>query len=121
MMVWCSGSTSCVTCLTSSSSMIASGLRCSHADWSRTPQLYPLTLQGPTLSRQLAAAQHRGSVDGLGTLVPSGVHWCCLVARRKGPRSAPRRRFSVSLDAEDYARLRSIAKRLKPPLSLQYV
>lgn len=33
----------------------------------------------------------------------------------------PVKRFTVSLDASDYDRLRDLARRHRPPLSLQYV
>ena len=51
----------------------------------------------------------------------SGVSWCSLVTGRKSPRRESRKRFSVSLDAADYGKLRALAKQHKPPLTLQYV
>lgn len=37
------------------------------------------------------------------------------------PKSQPPKRFTVSLDAEDYEALRKLAEAQRPPLPLQYV
>lgn len=37
------------------------------------------------------------------------------------PRSKPPKRFTISLDAEDYEALRKLAEAQRPPLPLQYV
>lgn len=37
------------------------------------------------------------------------------------PKSQPPKRFTISLDAEDYEALRKLAEAQRPPLPLQYI
>ena len=47
-----------------------------------------------------------------------GSIWCIMVKKRAQPL---RRRFTTSLDADSYRRLRALADEHDPPLSLNYV
>ena len=50
--------------------------------------------------------------------------WCSMVqtgGKRCGGRDLSKRRFSVSLEEDDYERVRALAKDHKPPLSINYV
>jgi len=43
------------------------------------------------------------------------------LVRKSAQRTPPTRRFSVTLDEGDYERLRELAEKRRPALSLQYV
>lgn len=56
-----------------------------------------------------------------------GAKWCrltsiwCRLVRKSAQRTPPTRRFSVTLNEDDYERLRELAEKRRPALSLQYV
>lgn len=45
----------------------------------------------------------------------------CRVVRKSTQRTPPTRRFTVTLNEDDYERLRELAEKRRPALSLQYV
>src|SRR5206468_2567748 len=97
-----------------------------------SPDPRPVVLHARVVTRGFSGAERRRAIHprvrrvarpdaSAGGEVLLGVSWCSLVAGRKRPRRASRKRFSLSLDEADYSRLRAIAKQHKPPLTLQYV
>ena len=50
-----------------------------------------------------------------------GVFWCTSMARRTKSNPASTKRFTVTLDKEDYDRLSKLADDHRPKLTLQYV
>ncbi len=44
-----------------------------------------------------------------------------MVKKRGNKRQSEVKRFTVSLEAEDYERLQALAEKHRPPLTLQYV
>lgn len=48
------------------------------------------------------------------------VHYCAFWCNQRGPGMA-RKRYSVSIEIEDYERLKELAEGQKPRLTLQYL
>lgn len=64
---------------------------------------------------QGSLAKRQSEVDKRAILVHFGANGCMM------GKSDTKRRFSISLEVDDYEALRALAEGHRPPLSLQYV